>query len=212
MTGPAGSVPEVVGRGDVCPVLCWPGERGGLPHGLSEPRTRAELGFRKPCGREGTRGSPRGNPRDLGVRPPGFRGGGASGSGAEDSIGSQDVSPPVEASSSVALSSAALLPLHCLWDKSRKDVGLDRISVSILRAQLVSSGRAAAFGISKSRTWGSIFTRTLGYLICKLLNTSLGAGKAQSCFMGLPTGPYPTLTGHEPSLPSLQLILLEPVL
>lgn len=40
MAGPAGSVPEVVGRGDVCPVLCWPGERDGLPRGLSEPWTR----------------------------------------------------------------------------------------------------------------------------------------------------------------------------
>lgn len=130
--GPAGSVPEVVGRGDVCPVLCWPGERGGLLRGLSEPRTRAELGFRKPRGREGTRGSPRDNPGYLRVQPPGFRGGGASGSGAEDSIGSQDVSSPVEAPSSAALSSAALLPLHCLWDKSRKNVGLDKISVSIL--------------------------------------------------------------------------------
>lgn len=108
----------------------------------------------------------------------------------------------------VALSSAALLPLHCLWDKSRKNVGLDKISVSILRAQLVSPGRAAAFGISRSRTWGSVFTRTSGYPICKLLDTSLGTGKTQPCFMGLPTGPYPTL----PSLPSLQLILLEPVL
>lgn len=183
-----------------------------MPHGLSEPRTRGELGFRKPRGLEGTRGSPRGNPGDLGVQPPGFRGGGASGSGVEDSVGPQDVSPPVEASSSVVLSCAALLPLHCLWDKSRKNVGLDKISVSILRAQLLSSGRAAAFGISKSRTWGSIFTRTPGYPICKLLDTSLGAGKAQSCFMGLPTRPNPTLTGHEPSLPSLQLILLEPVL
>lgn len=102
--GPSGQRPrgEVVGRGDVCPVLCWPGERGGLPRGLSESRTptRAKLEFWKPCGREGTRGSPRGNPSDLGVRPPGFRAGRASGSGAEDPIGSQDVSPPVEASSS----------------------------------------------------------------------------------------------------------------
>lgn len=98
--GPSGQGPEVVGRGDVCPVLCWPGERGGLLRGLSEPRTRAALGFRKHCRREGARGSPRGNPDDLGVRPPGFRAGGASGSGAEDPIGSQDLSPPVEASSS----------------------------------------------------------------------------------------------------------------
>lgn len=98
--GPSGQGPEVVGRGNVCPVLCWPGERGGLQRGLSEPRTRVALGFRKHCRREGTRGSPRGNPDDLGVRPPGFRAGGVSGSGAEDPIGSQDLSPPVEASSS----------------------------------------------------------------------------------------------------------------
>lgn len=97
---PSGQGPEVIGRGDVCPVLCWPGERGGLPRGLSEPGTRAALGFRKHCRREGTRGSPRGNPDDLGVRPPGFRAGGASESGAEDPIGSQDLSPPVEAFSS----------------------------------------------------------------------------------------------------------------
>lgn len=100
--------------------------------------------------------------------------------------------PPV-----VALSSAALLPLHCLWDKPRKNVGLDKISVFILRVQLVSPGRATAFGISKFRTWGSVFTRTSGYLICKFPDTSLGTGKAQPCFLGLPNRPYPTLTGHE---------------
>lgn len=34
-------------------------------------------------------------------------------------------------------------------------MGLDKISVFILRVQLVSPGRATAFGISKFRTWGS---------------------------------------------------------
>lgn len=41
----------------------------------------------------------------------------------------------------VALSSAALLTLHCLCDKSRKNVGLDKISVSILLSTARQSGQ-----------------------------------------------------------------------
>lgn len=74
-------------------------------------------------GGKGRGGSPRGNPsRDLGVRPPGFPAGGASLAGAENSIGSRDVSPP-----ELRVSTAALLPLHCLWEEpeEKRGVGQD---------------------------------------------------------------------------------------
>lgn len=90
---------------------------------MNEPR--AGLGFRKPRGREGTRGKPERQP------PPA-----TSASGLRDSrlagqawleprihsIGSRDVLPP-----ELRVSAAALLPLHCLWEEpeEKRGVGQD---------------------------------------------------------------------------------------
>lgn len=215
VTGPAGSVPEARSSAAVMSARCCAGQvsEAGCRAGYQNRGHRREPSSSSgnPVGGKGRGEAREATPATsvFGLRDSGL----AGRAGLELRIPSVPRTCHLRSKPRVvALSSVALLPLHCLWDKSRKNVGLDKISVSVLRAQLVSPSRAAAFGISRSRTWGSVFTRTSGYPICKLPDTSLGTGKAQPCFMGLPTGPYPTLTGHEPSLPSLQLILLEPVL
>lgn len=102
------------------------------------------------------------------------------------------------------------LPLHRPWDEPRKNMGLDKISVFTLGTQLVSSGRARlAFpgperGFCTQQNGWKPGLQTPGHKPWPREGSAL--------FLGLRTGPYANLTRHEPSFPSLQLVLLEPVL